>query len=71
MNRKGIISLEFILCVLIILMVLGFFIEINLKFKEEIEYLPKLSKRLEIIKNQYFKEKNWEKYEQTSTSYGG
>lgn len=70
MTRKGIISLEFILCVLIILLVFGFFIEINLKFKERLEDLPGLSKRLEIIKTQYYKENSWEKYEQKSTSYG-
>ncbi|HOZ35363.1 MAG TPA: hypothetical protein PLK55_00050 [archaeon] len=68
MNRKGIITLELILCVLIIIIVLGFFININLEFKERLEKNRNLKEIIKIIKTNYYNEKNWEKYESQGTS---
>lgn len=52
-----------ILCVLIIIIVLGFFVDINLGFKEKLEKSKNLKDAVEIIKENYYQEKNWEKYE--------
>lgn len=37
MLRKGVVSLEFILCILIILITLSLLINVNLSFKKEIQ----------------------------------
>lgn len=68
MNRKGIITLELILCVLIIVIVLGFFVNINIGFKERLEKSKNLKETNEIIKEKYYQEKNWEKYETKGAS---
>jgi len=60
-------SLEFILCVLIIIIVIGFFIEVNLGFKERLEKLPNIKEKLEIFRREYLERNNWQKYESKST----
>lgn len=67
--NKGIISLEFILCVLIIIIVLGFVIDINLQFKERLENIRNITVEQKEIKKEYLKQNNWEKNEEKRTDY--
>lgn len=57
-----------ILCVLIIIIVLGFFVDVNLGFKERLEKSRNLKAVVKIIKENYYQEENWEKYEPQGTS---
>jgi len=63
LNKKGIITLEMILCVLIIIIVLGFFVNVNLGFKEKFEKSKNVKVVIEIIKEKYYQEEKWEKHE--------
>lgn len=56
--------MEFILCVLIIIILLSFFIEINITLKNKFEQSPNITLKIKEIKTEYLKENNWEvKYE--------
>lgn len=62
---KGGITLEFLLCLLIVLMVLSSVIDIEINLKEKLEKLPDYSVRVEAIKRAVYKENNWYEYEGT------
>ncbi len=46
-------TLEFILCVLIIIIIIGFFVDVNINLKEKIERIPSNRIVIERMKEEY------------------
>lgn len=57
-----------ILCILIIIIVLGFFVNVNLDLKEKFEKSRNVKEKIETIKEKYYQEEKWESYENKRTS---
>lgn len=67
--RKGIISLEFLFCLLGFLLIVSAFIEIAITLKEHLEKKPEIYNKINNIKKVILKENNWKPYAK-STSDG-
>jgi len=59
LKYKGIITLEFVLCILVIIIVLSFFVTVNLSLKYKLEDSLSEELRLTEIKKNHYKENNW------------
>jgi len=56
---KGVITIEFLLCLLGALLIISAFIDIALTLKEKLEKTPIINKKISRIIEQNYKENNW------------
>lgn len=60
MKAKGVITLEFVLCILIIIIILSFFVTVNIYLKEKLEESLARESKITSLKKEHYKENNWE-----------